>query len=175
MKKEFSICTPWDRTTTQVTVKLSKYSNGRTAITLVEQNEEFGELPYAVASVNLPDVLLLENEVLIKDYSENEGMYEFLLTNNIVKHTTKGYDNGFVWFPIGILNPESEWGLIPNVSYSHKEEEEDETTFSTFDNNPPPPIQRADDGKGLWLIDGYRVWATDYQQALALLPMIKSF
>ena len=175
MKKEFSICTPWDRHTTQVTVELSKYSNGRTAISLIEHNEEFGPLPYAIASVNLPDVLLLENEVLIKDYSENEGMYEFLLTNNIVKHTTKGYDNGFVWFPIGILNPESEWGLIPNVSYSHKEEEEDETTFSTFDNNPPPPIQRADDGKGLWLIDGYRVWATDYQQALALLPMIKSF
>ena len=174
MKKEFSICTPWDRTTTQVTVELSKYSNGRTSITLMEHNEEFGPLPYAVASVNLPDVLLLENEVLIKDYSENEGMYEFLLTNNIVKHTTKGYDNGFVWFPIGILNPESEWGLIPNVSYSHVEEEDNEPMINHFENHPPP-IQRADDGKGLWLIDGFRIWATDYQQALALLPMIKSF
>jgi len=173
MKKEFSICTPWDRTTTQVTVELSKYSNGRTSITLMEHNDEFGPLPYAVASVNLPDVLLLENEVLIKDYSENEGMYEFLLTNNIVRHTGKGYQSQFVWFPIATLNPESEWGMYPNV-YSDEEPEYDSAGFTHIDNDPPP-IQRADDGKGLWLIDGFRIWATDYQQALALLPMIKSF
>ncbi len=173
MKKEFSICTPWDRHTTQVTVELSKYSNGRTCIKLMEHNEEFGYLPYAIASVDLPDVLLLENEVLIKDYSENEGMYEFLLTNNIVTHTEKGYNNGFVMFPIAILNPESSWGTYPNV-YAEEEPEYDSAGFTHADNYPPP-IQRADDGKGLWLIDGFKIWAMDYQQALALLPMIKAF
>ena len=39
----------------------------------------------------------------------------------------------------------------------------------------PPHIEEQNDGKKLWIIEGYRVWAIDYMQALELLSLIKSF
>jgi len=41
---------------------------------------------------------------------------------------------------------------------------------------PPPPDQiDLDSGKSMWIIEDYKIWAYSYQQALELLPMIKSF
>ena len=40
--------------------------------------------------------------------------------------------------------------------------------------NEPVPIKEQD-GKKLWMIEGYRIWAATYYEALELLPMIKSF
>jgi hypothetical protein len=82
----------------QVTVDTSRqYTNGRVAIQLisVEDNE-----PYAVASVNVPDARLESDEVIIKDYSENEGMLEFLLQNNIVTLTDRKIQSGWVTMPV---------------------------------------------------------------------------
>jgi hypothetical protein len=58
-----------------------------------------GEL-VAVATTNLPNVHLEEGEVIIKDYSENEGMLDFLLNNHIVERTGKKVNSGFVTMEI---------------------------------------------------------------------------
>lgn len=63
-------------------VEVSKYrSNDRIAIELVEAST--GE-PVARATVNIPEVDLEPNEVIIKNYSENEGMYQALFEAGII-------------------------------------------------------------------------------------------
>ena len=38
----------------------------------------------------------------------------------------------------------------------------------------PLPLKEAE-GKKLWIINGYRVWAENYEQALELAAMIDTF
>lgn len=59
-----------------------QYGNGRPAIELIIQ--ETGE-PMARASVNLPSLRLDPGEIAIKDYSENEGMLECLISHKVVE------------------------------------------------------------------------------------------
>ena len=40
---------------------------------------------------------------------------------------------------------------------------------------PPPNQLDLESGKSMWVINGYKIWADSYQQALELLPMIESF
>lgn len=173
-----------------VTVALHKYENGRTAIQL---NDATDGHPYAVASVNMPNVLLDDNEVLIKDYSENLGILDFLIKNNIVTPTPNGVDSGFVWLPVVILNDESVWGEVPNA-YCMNEEPEyekkpmvapylnvDHVTNKANSNgwismnqlDPAPDEINTDTGKSMWIIKDYRIWADNYKQALELLPLIE--
>jgi len=162
--KTFSISAPWDERSTVVSIKLDKYANGRTRINLIDalDNE-----PYAVATTNLPDVLLLDNEVLVKDYSENEGVLEFLTTNNIVVPTDKWVTTGFVDVQVCTLNPESEWGMIPDVYSDEKPE---------YNNRMDPPPDKIDTvtGKSMWIIKGYKIWDTSYQDALKHLDFIEN-
>lgn len=66
-----------------LTIEYDQYAkNKRTAITLYEK--ETGE-PFMVATVNLPNVILKDNEVLIKNYSENQGVYEAMIAQGIIK------------------------------------------------------------------------------------------
>jgi len=51
-----------------------KYKSGHTCIKLQTKDGE----PYATATINDPDADLLDNEVIIKNYSENEGILEAL-------------------------------------------------------------------------------------------------
>jgi hypothetical protein len=51
-----------------------QYESGHTCIKLRTLNGS----PYATATINDPDADLLENEVIIKNYSENEGILESL-------------------------------------------------------------------------------------------------
>lgn len=37
----------------------------------------------------------------------------------------------------------------------------------------PLPIKEQEDGKKLWIINGYRVWAQNYEQALELAAIIE--
>lgn len=39
----------------------------------------------------------------------------------------------------------------------------------------PVPIKEQENGKKLWIINGYRVWAENYQQALELAAIIDKF
>ena len=157
-----------------VTVKLGKYSNGRVAIHLDDANEGY---PYATASVNVDHVLLADDEVLIKDYSENEGMLDFLVKNNIVTPTPNGVQSGFVWLPVVILNDESVWGDAPNAYCMGEEPEYDSAGFTQDDNtmSPPPDEINTTTGKSMWIIKDYKIWANSYEEALKLLPMIESF
>ena len=160
--------------TYSVTVKLGKYANGRTAIHLDDANEGY---PYATATVNIDHVLLADDEVLIKDYSENEGMLDFLVKNNIVTPTPNGVQSGFVWLPVAILNDESVWGDAPNAYCMGEEPEYDSAGFTQEDNtmSPPPDEINTTTGKSMWIIKDYKIWANSYEEALKLLPMIESF
>ena len=182
--KTFSISAPWDEKSTVVRVELGKYANGRIRIHLIDavDNE-----PYATATTNLPEVLLLDNEVFVKDYSENEGVLEFLTTNNIVVPTDKWATSGFVDVQVCVVNPESEWGMIPNLYSDEGPEfdsagftatsEQDEQRYDDKHNTmPPPPIEiNMVTGKSLWLIKDYKIWANTYEEALKHLDMIESF
>jgi len=59
-----------------------RYLNGALAIRAVDADT--GE-PVAVLTVNMPDIKLAPGEVLIKDYSENEGALETLLQAGVVE------------------------------------------------------------------------------------------
>jgi hypothetical protein len=147
--KTFTIKLAWD-TPYEVYIEKRKYSNGRVSLQLIDVTDG---MPHSVATVNLPDVLLADNEVLIKDYSENDGMLNFLTENNIVIPTERGVQSGHVWVPVAILNPESSWGQL----------------------DPTPEEINTDNGLSMWTINGYRIWANSYKEALHLLPMIESF
>lgn len=174
--KTFSISAPWDAKSTLVSIEIGKHTNNTTSIRLIDVNDN--QL-YAVATIKLSNVLLLDNEVLIHDHLQNEGMLDFLTTNNIVTPTGKlAYIAGpDIDVPVCILNPESEWGMIPNL-YSDEAPEYDSAGFTENDNNtmPPPPIEiDMVTGKSMWLIKDYKIWATTYQEALKHLDMIESF
>ena len=73
----------------------SRYFHGdRVALHLIDVNGE----PVAVCSVNLDDPLG-ENEIFIKDYSENEGMADFLVKEGIVELTGERVQTGYVSVP----------------------------------------------------------------------------
>lgn len=148
--KKFFISLEGDEPT-PVTIRKRTYSNGRPALELLRADDGH---PYAVASVNLPDVLLSENEVLIKDYAENEGMLDFLVENCIVYPTSRGVQSQFVWFPLCILRPESDWGSG-----------ELEPVAAKIDPHS---------GKKMYEVHGYRVWARSFKEALELVPLIES-
>jgi hypothetical protein len=157
----------------KVTVHLHNYyQNNRLAIQL---NSFEDNAPYAVVTVNKPEVLLADNEVLVKDYSENEGMLDFLVKNNIVTPTPNGVQSGFVWLPVAIVNDESVWGEVPNPYSMDEHPEYDSAGFTLADNtmSPPPDEINTTTGKSMWIIKDYRIWADSYEQALELLPLIE--
>jgi len=185
--KDFNLTNPFTGDIIPVTVNIRKYNNGRSAIELLEMDPAYGPTPYMTASVNIPNVLLQDNEVLIKDYSENEGITKFLSKHNIVTPTNNWVKSGYVDVQVCVLNPESEWGMIPNL-YSDEEPEYDSEGFTAtseqdeqrYDDKhntmPPPPDEiNTQTGKSMWIIKDYKIWADSYEQALTLLPMIESF
>lgn len=79
-------------------VVLDKYtSNDRTAILLLEK--ETGD-NIAVASINLPKYDLKDDEVIIKNYSENEGILEVLIEAKIISEPSVMIQTGFVKCPV---------------------------------------------------------------------------
>lgn len=81
-----------------------QYHNGKTALELVaaeddEENDVFKGEPIATATINIP-VILEHDEVLIKNYSENEGMLEALVDAGVVKPTGRVIQTGFVEVPV---------------------------------------------------------------------------
>ena len=74
--------------------------NKRTALQLYDLTDGF---PVATATVNIPEVELKDDEVLIKDYSENEGMLDALERAGIVWRTGESVSNGRVTIPVAKL------------------------------------------------------------------------
>ena len=69
---------------------IHQYENGRIAIRLVNAindpaNEMYKGEPIATATVNLPDIHMADNQIIIKDYSENQGMFVALKNAGVVK------------------------------------------------------------------------------------------
>ena len=75
------------------TVEKSAYGNGRTAL-ILRDAQDGGQV--AVATVNLPGVSAGPDEVFIKDYSENEGMYAALEQAGVVQPTGENVPSGSV-------------------------------------------------------------------------------
>lgn len=82
-------------TTVPISLQIGKYANGHNSIQMIDMTDGF---LYTTASVSVPD--LVDNEVGIKNYSENEGVLEFLLENNIVEQPHRFVESGFVIIPI---------------------------------------------------------------------------
>ena len=80
-----------------VIIESGRYRNGRLALELIDAEDG---CPVMTATVNLPEVKLEENEIIIKNYSENEGVLEFLIENKITSNPVRCVNNGFVDFPI---------------------------------------------------------------------------
>ena len=80
-----------------VRLEFGKYSNGRPAIELIEA--ETGE-PVLMATVNIPDADLKGREIVIKNYSENEGVLQFLLQHSIIGPVKREIGIGFVSCPV---------------------------------------------------------------------------
>lgn len=76
-----------------ISVNKAKYSNGRTAIQLTDKEDGS---PFATATINLPQEKLEKDEVIIKNYSENEGILDFLISNNIIDAPHRYITTGFV-------------------------------------------------------------------------------
>lgn len=68
------------------------YKNDRTAIKLIDSEDG---MPVLTATVNLPDEDINEDEVLIKSWSENEGIEEILVKENIIGPKIKDIPAGF--------------------------------------------------------------------------------
>ena len=65
------------------TLYLQRYENRRLCIRLIDEEE----YPYACATVNVPAADLKDDEVLIKNWSENRGVLEALLKAGVVEDT----------------------------------------------------------------------------------------
>ena len=77
-------------------LKQNFYQNGRIALFLVSVE---GEL-ISTCTTNIPEIPLDDDEVFIKDYSENEGILEFLVKEGIVKDTGQVLLSGYVKIPV---------------------------------------------------------------------------
>lgn len=59
--------------------------NNSTSLRLISWDEDMAmEVPYMTASVYAEGVSLEEDEIVVKDYAENEGVLKVLVDNNIV-------------------------------------------------------------------------------------------
>lgn len=98
---------------TLVNVSIGKYGNKRPAILIKDADG----MPYMTATINLSnDHPVVIEDVVIKDYSENEGIYQWLVDRNIIlpAYGELSLPHGS-HAPICELNPEGEWKDEMNV------------------------------------------------------------
>jgi hypothetical protein len=81
----------------------SQYMNKRLALQLIDSKDSSA---VCTITVNLPDVPLGENEILVKSYSENEGIDKMLEQSKLALPTGRKIQSGFVKIPVFKLNPE---------------------------------------------------------------------
>ncbi len=78
-----------------VTLERCNYLNNGLALELVET--ETGE-PFMMCTVNIPN--LSDGEVAIKNYSENEGVLDFLIKEGIIEPPHRFASSGYVSLPV---------------------------------------------------------------------------
>jgi len=89
--------TPFGGETYKLSVSFSKYKNGQNVIQLFDMADGF---PYAMASVSLTSVDMDSDEVAIKNYSENEGILESVISAGIITNPHSFVPSGHVNIPI---------------------------------------------------------------------------
>lgn len=83
-------------------ILIQRYEQGGSlALQLVDE-----EGSIARATANLSNVNLAPGEILIKDYSENEGMLAALITAGVVTDTGRRIRSGHADIPVAKLAPE---------------------------------------------------------------------
>jgi len=81
--------------------QIGKYANGNLAIE-IWSNEEG---PITKVTVN-PDIYIDHDRIAVKDYSENEGMADWLISENLIEEEPiESITSGFVKIPIYELTP----------------------------------------------------------------------
>ena len=75
-----------------VEILAGRYSNNRLALSLGDPNT--GEL-WTVATVNIPDEVL-GDEIILKNWSENEGILDFFIQNGLSENTGREIHIGYV-------------------------------------------------------------------------------
>lgn len=88
--KTYELNTTYANYTVHV-INAGSYANGRKAIRIVDVEDGAAVM---TATVNMPDVDLKEGEIVIKDYSENEGCLHFLVANGVVSPAIRWADHG---------------------------------------------------------------------------------
>lgn len=73
-------------------VLFERYSNNkRVCLKLIDEDDG---MEVVTATTNLPDIQLDENEVIIKNYSENEGVLQALIKAGVVYSPERFVDAG---------------------------------------------------------------------------------
>lgn len=85
----------------EIYLSFLKCSNGGTAIRLIDFATRE---PVAVATVNIPDEKLEDGQVIIKNWSQNEGILEWLQKNFIVGDSVRTVATGWVKADVVFLN-----------------------------------------------------------------------
>ena len=78
-------------------VHIESYANKRKAICLTDAEDGS---PIATASINVPDADIADDEVIVKDYSENKGMLDALVDAGVVSPPTGHVNSGFITAPV---------------------------------------------------------------------------
>lgn len=75
--------------------KQQYHQGGVDRIGLLLKDIHTGE-PVAVATVNIPEISLAPGEVIVKDYSENEGMLDTLVAAGVVSTPSRAVQLRYV-------------------------------------------------------------------------------
>jgi hypothetical protein len=95
-----------DGDTYQVFPQVGEYTNSQTALELIDPTDGS---PVLTASISVPEIALEKNELIIKDYSENEGVLGFLVENNIVRLLGRHIETGLITAEIVEILAENHW------------------------------------------------------------------
>jgi hypothetical protein len=80
----------------EIEIKFSKYLNGQNRMEFTDKKDGF---PVLIASVAIEESLS-PDEIAIKNYSENEGVLNFLIEKEVISSPLKYFNSGFVSIPI---------------------------------------------------------------------------
>ena len=105
-------------------LRYGQYGNKRTAIELIDTHD--GE-SVAVATVNIVNADINDDEIIIKDYSENEGMQKILMDAGIISTPVRIIPTGYVVVPVCKL-------LVDAETYNRMDDGKDERTIHGTNN-----------------------------------------
>lgn len=85
------------------TVVPARYPNGRLGLQLFDTMDR---ALVTTATINIPQERIEADEVIIKNYAENDGIETVLLTAGIITRKVREIRSGFITAPVYKVNPE---------------------------------------------------------------------